>query len=163
MQVFGENEISVLEMNGVEKVDLDFCTSLCISYLSTRAGHTAAPLECHHVARAGQWGDQALLEEVWEKQVLFDLLLWQDDPLSWWEKGCGWMLRAWTPVKPSTLCPIAFTWRNGCSWLGWVCYALARNLSGWLCPESGGEWNYIQLAVSHQCSYQGLSIRVSSV
>lgn len=52
---------------------------------------------------------------------------------------------------------------SACSWLGWVCCALAKNLSGWLFPGSGGEWSYNQLEFSHQCSSQGLSIRVSSV
>lgn len=33
----------------------------------------------------------------------------------------------------------------GCSWLGQVHCSLGRTLAGWLSPERGGEWSYIQL------------------
>ena len=50
--MLGENETSVLEMNEVQKVDLELCASLT----SVPGKVTAAHLECHLEAHAGQSG-----------------------------------------------------------------------------------------------------------
>lgn len=34
-------------------------------------------------------------------------------------------------------------------WLRWMHSLLGKKLAGWLSPESGGEWSYVQLVASH--------------
>lgn len=67
------------------------------------------------------------------------------------------LLSAWISVKPLTPSPSEFSQRNwqpisctGVLWLGW-------KMAGWLGPESGGEWSYIELSFGHKRYSWGLS------
>lgn len=41
--------------------------------------------------------------------------------------------------------------------------ALLCTKNGWLGPESGGEWSYLQAAISQKCCSPGLSAKASPV
>lgn len=42
-------------------------------------------------------------------------------------------------------------------------HLLGKKLAGWLGPDSGGEWSYLQLVATHKCRSPGLSTSASSV
>lgn len=44
---------------------------------------------------------------------------------------------------------IWYIFGNSISQLGWVCFFLGKKLTKWQGPESGGEWNHIQLDSGH--------------
>lgn len=68
----------------------------CQSNLSSREGHGANHLDCHHNARTGQPGDRNhSVWAYWWKSSFVWLTdpLWRSDLLSGWEKDCpGWLL-----------------------------------------------------------------------